>query len=70
MRNILIIDLCFRGFAFKTINQRLPVILTKIIDQLSRDKKEISESYNVVRYKYKLLLYNKVFLMLSLCNGS
>ncbi|CAL8080981.1 unnamed protein product [Orchesella dallaii] len=34
-----------QGFAFKTINLRLPVILTKIIDQLSRDKNEIGESY-------------------------
>jgi len=30
-----------RGFGFKTISHRLPVILTKVIDQLSRDKNQI-----------------------------
>jgi len=32
-----------KGFAFKTIGYRLPVILTKVIDQMSRDKNEIGE---------------------------
>jgi len=32
-----------RGFAYKTVGYRLPVILTKIIDQLSRNKNNIGE---------------------------
>lgn len=34
-----------RSFAYETIKDRLPVILTKIIDTLSRDKQEIIQKY-------------------------
>jgi len=34
-----------QGFAFKTIGHRLPVILTKAIDQLYRDKNDIAQRF-------------------------
>lgn len=35
----------YRSFAYYTIQERLPIILTKIIDQITRDKDEIAESF-------------------------
>lgn len=34
-----------RSFAYYTIQERLPVIITKIIDQISRDKDELAEIF-------------------------
>lgn len=35
----------FRSFAYFTISERLPKILTAVIDQLSKDKDEIINNY-------------------------
>lgn len=40
-----------RSFAYYTILQRLPVILTQVIDQLSRDKNELAIDMNEERVK-------------------
>lgn len=37
---------CCRSFAYYTIRERLPVILTQIVDQLSRDKDLIAAEYD------------------------
>lgn len=34
-----------RSFAYYTIQERLPIIVTKIIDQITRDKDEIAEAF-------------------------
>lgn len=39
----------FRGFAYFTIRDRLPVILTTIIDNLSRDKEILIAEYGEVK---------------------
>jgi len=39
-----------RGFAFKTVGFRLPVILTKIIDHMSREKNNIVHELGKVRF--------------------
>lgn len=36
----------WRSFAYYTIQERLPIILTKVIDYLSREKESIAEQYN------------------------
>lgn len=35
----------FRSFAYYTVQERLPIILTKIIDQTTRDKDELAEQF-------------------------
>lgn len=35
-----------RSFAYYTIQERLPIILTKVVDQTTRDKDEIAELFN------------------------
>lgn len=39
-----------RSFAYVTLKDRLPVILTKIIDTFSRDKENIIEKYGEISY--------------------
>lgn len=36
----------FRSFAYHTVQERLPIILTKIIDQTTRDREELAELYD------------------------
>ena len=38
----------FRSFAYKTISERMPVILTKVIDLLHREKADIGKQYGDV----------------------
>lgn len=45
----------FRGFAYTTIKDRLPVILTKVIDGLSRDKESITQEYGEVSENINLV---------------
>lgn len=40
-----------RSFAYYTIQERLPIILTKVIDQTTRDKDEIADLFNGEVYK-------------------
>lgn len=35
----------YRSFAYYTIQERLPIILTKVIDQTTRDKDEIADIF-------------------------
>lgn len=39
----------YRSFAYVTLKDRLPVILTKIIDTFSRNKENIIEKYGEVK---------------------
>lgn len=43
----------YRSFAYITIKDRLPVILTKIIDTLSRNKENIAEIYGEVKHTFE-----------------
>lgn len=36
----------YRSFAYYTVRERLPVILTKVLDQLSQDRDEIAADLN------------------------
>lgn len=47
-----------RSFAYYTIRERLPVILTQVIDQLSRDKDEIAAKYDDAEVCIYLLFSN------------
>ncbi|XP_055902584.1 damage-control phosphatase ARMT1-like [Eupeodes corollae] len=48
-----------RSFAYYTLRERLPVILTQVLDNLSRDKDEIAEKYgNEVREEIKEIVGN------------
>lgn len=44
-----LIFLIFRTFAFYTVKDRLPVILTKVVDHLARSKEELVQQYGPVR---------------------
>lgn len=43
----------YRSFAYITIKDRLPVILTKIIDTLCRNKENIAEIYGEVKHTFE-----------------
>lgn len=45
-RNVKLTAFYKRSFAFKTVKDRLPVLLTKLIDILSQNKNKIAEEYN------------------------
>lgn len=55
----------YRSFAYYTLRERLPVILTQVVDNLSRDKDEIAEKFGDVSQKSIIksiyLLYALVF---------
>lgn len=38
----------YRSFAFKTVKDRLPIILTRLIDHLVRDKDYIAQNFGEV----------------------
>lgn len=49
MKSSIIVHLSFhRGFAFYTMKERLPIILTQVIDQLSKDKEQIVQHFGEV----------------------
>lgn len=50
----------YRSFAYVTLKDRLPVILTKIIDTFSRDKENIIEKYGEVK-KHLYFIYFNIF---------
>jgi hypothetical protein len=42
------------SFAYKTIKDRLPVTITKVIDFIHRYRNELTERYSQVKQKYLL----------------
>lgn len=55
----------YRSFAYYTITERLPIIVTKIVDQTTRDKDVIAELFNG-EVHLKLLNYNKLIFILPI----
>lgn len=50
----------FRSFAYYTIRERLPVILTQIVDQLSRHKDQIASDYGGEELSNQERIHEKV----------
>lgn len=45
----------YRSFAFHTVKERMPVIITKLIDSLVREKENLAKQYGEV-YIFLLIL--------------
>lgn len=57
----------YRDFAYPTVKDRIPVILTKIVDQLYRMKADAKEKYGDVSMPsrwnhYLLMLFSDLFI--------
>ena len=59
----------YRSFAYITLKDRLPVILTKIIDTLSRNKEDIVEKYGEVKYIFRDIFTRILKFTYSMCNS-
>lgn len=64
-----IFHVSYRSFAYITLKDRLPVILTKIIDTLSRNKEDIAEKYGEVDYIIRDTFARILKFTYSMCNS-